>query len=527
MSADLVIRNAEVFTPEGFVGADLVVADGRIADLVPRGAPVDDAEQVEASGAWVTPGFIDLHAHCALRAFDEPTMAAKLSQGFTTQLICPDGLGPAPVDDAHLTARRSYLAGLEPAESPRWGWRGFDEYLSDLDACHPASDMAACVPHSAVRQVVMGDDDRAPTAEELVRMQELADRSLAGGGRAISFGMIYAPGLYARQPELQAMAQVAAKWGVPLVPHVRNEASECLAAMTEFIDACRATGAQLHVSHLKLIGNAHLLEPLLALLAGAAGQIPLTVDQYPYGAGSTVLSALLPPWANDGGPSAALARCRDRDDRRRMATDMHKGLAGWENIFGSCGAENITITQAVGAPEFEAQTLAEAADRLGTDPALAVMDILDRTGLDSAMIDHYASEDVVAAIYRESGSLLGSDGVFNPSPHPRLYGSTGRFLGRLAIRDGHVTPSEAIERMTQRSAEVLHLPDRGRIARGLRADLVVLDPAEFVDRATFADPCEFTAGVRGVWVAGQKVWDGTGSTGVTGPTGNLPGRVVR
>lgn len=521
MPADLVIRGAEVVTPDGFVNADLVVADGRISDLVPPDAPVGDAEQFVAPGAWVTPGFIDLHAHCALRPFDEPEMAAKISQGFTTQLICPDGLGPAPVDDAHLGARRSYLAGLEPATTPPWGWRGFAEYLSDLEACHPASEIAACVPHSAIRQVVMGDDDRPPTGDELVRMQELADRCIAEGGRAISFGMIYAPGLYAKQAELQAMAEVAARRGVPLVPHVRNEGSECLAAMTEFIDACRATGAQLHISHLKLIGSAHLLEPLLTLLDAAAGDIALTVDQYPYGAGSTVLSALLPPWANDGGPSATLARCRDRGDRRRMAADMHRGLAGWENIFGSCGAENITITQAAGASEFEAGTLAEAADRLATDPALAVMDVLDRTGLDSAMIDHYASDEVVATIYRESGSLVGSDGVFNPSPHPRLYGTTGRFLGRFAIRDGQVSPAEAIARMTQRSADVLHLPDRGRIARGLRADLVVLDPAEFADRATFADPCEFTAGVRGVWVAGQKVWDGTGSTG------NLPGRVLR
>lgn len=521
MSADLVIRNASTYTPEGFADVDVVVDDGAIAALVPRGEPVEATQTVDGSGRWLTPGFIDLHAHSALRPFDEPVMAAKTSQGFTTQLICLDGLGPAPVTDATLSARRTYLAGLEPAQAPQWQWRSFDEFLTAVDGARPAGDIVACVPHSAVRQVVMGDANRRPTDEELAQMKELASLCLDQGGRAISFGMIYAPGLYAHADELTAFAEVAAAHGVPLVPHVRNEAGGILEAMSEFIEASRATGAQLHVSHLKLIGNPHLLDPLLHLLADAAREIPLTVDQYPYGAGSTVLSALLPPWANDGGPAAVLEHCEDGATRERMKREMYGGLPGWENIFGSCGAERITITQADGRPELEGLTLQQAAAELGTDPALAVMDILIATGMNAAMIDHYATDDVVARIYRESGSLIGSDGVFNPAPHPRLYGTAGRFLGRMAIREGVVKPEEALRRMTAGPAEVLHLPDRGRIAPGLRADLTLLDPAEFVDTATFADPNQLNTGMEGVWVAGQRVWDAAGATGT------LAGHVVR
>jgi N-acyl-D-amino-acid deacylase len=521
MAADLVIRGADVHTPSGFIPADVVVIDGRVDGLVSRGATVADAETVYGDGCWLTPGFIDLHAHSALRSFDEPQMAAKVSQGFTTQLICPDGLGPAPVDDAHVAARRDYLAGLEPSSLVAWSWRSFDQYLSVLDASAPATDLISCVPHSAIRQVVMGDGDRDATGEELRQMQALTDASLAAGGAAVSFGMIYAPGMYGRGRELRALASVAAKYGVPLVPHVRNEAGESLAAMSEFIDACRETGARLHISHLKLIGNEDLLDQLLGLLEAAATQIDLTVDRYPYGAGSTLLTALLPPWAMAGGPEAALARVRDRAARRELAADMRHGLPGWENLYGSCGAENVTITQATGLDEVVGHTVAEAAEMLKCEPADAVVEICARTSLDAAMIDHYSTERVVHEIYRRSGSLLGSDGVFNPSPHPRLYGSTGRFLGRFAIRGGLASATDAIERMSGRSAALLGLSDRGHIAAGQRADLVLLNPHEFIDTATFTNPCSYTAGVYGVWVAGQQVWTGQASTAAR------PGRVIR
>ena len=514
MDASLAIRNADVVSVDGVRRSDVLVNDGLITAVGPDLSIGSAARTVDAAGRLLCPGFIDLHAHSALRPFDDPLLGAKIGQGFTTELICPDGLGPAPLTDATVDTRRRYLRGLEPSTGAGWDWRSMQSYLDALQVTRPSANMISCVPHSAVRESVMGNANRPPDRREMSAMKDLVAESLSAGARAVSCGMIYAPGLYADTNEILQIADTAAQYGVPLVPHVRNEAAGVIDSISEFVHVCEQTGAHLHVSHVKLVGVPHLLSDLLHTLSSAQDRIRLTCDQYPYGAGSTLLSALLPGYAFDGGPQATLERVRDHAERERMARDMEAGLPNWENLFRACGPENIVITQAGGdRSDAVSKTVAEVAEATGTDPAFAILDLLDHTELDACMIDHYSTEKVVREIFSSSGALVGSDGVFNPHPHPRLYGTAPRVLGRYALREKLITVSEAIRRLSTGPAGVLGLDDRGEIAVGKRADLVLIDPARYVDTATYDEPHQVPPGVELVTVGGITVWDNGNHTG--------------
>jgi N-acyl-D-amino-acid deacylase len=502
--------------------ADVGVASGHIAAIAPSLPREGSREVVAADGLMLCPGFIDLHAHSALEPFHNPRLDPKVAQGFTTEMINPDGLAPAPVSRTGWRDRRTYLQALEGPGPEEWSWSSIPEYLEALAGARPATTLVPSVGHNAVRDFVMGGARRAPTAEELRAMRREVRAGFDAGARALSFGLIYMPGAFAGTDELAALATEAARVGAPLVPHVRNEGEGVLQAVREMIDVARRAGAPLHLSHLKVVGHPRLIPSLLGLIDEARRSMDITFDQYPYGAGSTILAALLPPWAQEGGPGETLARLREREAREAIARDVAQGLPGWENIFRACGPGAIVISHA--APPRDAdvgKSVAALAQERGCDPWVAVVDLLTETALDAAMIDHYASEDAVRAIFRHPLHLVGSDAIFARHPHPRLYGTAARVLGRYALREKLISAEEAVARLTARAAWRIGLHDRGRIRPGLRADLVLLDPRSFLDTATYEEPRRPPEGVVGVWIAGQAVWRGNAHTGA------LPGGVVR
>jgi N-acyl-D-amino-acid deacylase len=491
----LVFRGADVYPGEGApFQADIGVADGKIVAVGDL-----EGDVVDATGAMLCPGFIDLHAHSALASFDDPLLTPKILQGFTTEVICPDGLAPAPVAD--WRARRSYLRALEGEGPEQWTWSTFDEYLEALDRTRPAPTLVPSAGHGSIREFVVGSGAVPPRLDEMRAQVRLA---LEAGARMLSFGLVYVPGRYAETPELVSVAEIAAEFDAPLVPHVRNEGRELLAAVDEMIGVARRTGARLHLSHLKSMAGEALIEPLLERVDDAGA----TFDQYPFGAGSTLLASLLPGWAQEGGADATLLRARDPAARRQIAHDVAHGLPGWENLLGELGADNVTVG---------GRTIAD----LGGDPVETVLDLLLDSELSAQMVVHYASEESVRRIAVHERQLVGSDGIFGPHPHPRLYATAPRFLGRFALRERLLPVHEAVARLTSRPADLLGLTDRGRIGVGQRADLVLLDPTRYVDAATYDEPKQSPDGVMGVWVAGERVVDAGRVTGAR------PGGVLR
>src|ERR671910_2486222 len=422
---DLLIKGALIFTGDGpALRADVGVSEGRISAVEPRLPTQTAGEVFDSAGLMLCPGFIDMHAHTALESFRDPRLEPKVAQGFTTELINPDGLAPAPVSEDRLDARRDYLRPLEGTGPERWTWSTFAEYLDALTGTRPAITLVPSIGHNAVRDFVMGGANRQPDREELRSMREEVRLGLEAGARTLSFGLIYIPGAFSQTDELVELAEEAAPFGAPLVPHVRNEADGVFEAVGEIVEGARRSGAPFHLSHLKVVGNPDLVEPLLELLERARADIDITFDQYPYGAGSTVLSSVLPPWAQEGGPSDTLRRLEDSAQREAMARDVERGLPNWDNSYRACGPANIVI---VHAPPPQAETvgksLAEVGEEWGRDPFIAALDLLGETDLDVTMIDHYATEETVRTIFRHPLHLVGSDGIFGDRPHPRLYGT--------------------------------------------------------------------------------------------------------
>jgi N-acyl-D-amino-acid deacylase len=524
---DLLLANGRVVDGTGspWFRADVAVRGDRIAavaaELPPRARAV-----VDVTGRVVAPGFIDMHSHNDLLHMVWPTCDPKIRQGITTEVVGQDGCGPAPVRPEFVAQRRENLAPLDGDPDLDWDWPTFAAYLEALVRRPGATNVAALATHGAVRSWVMGHEARPARPDEIAAMRPLVAEAMEAGAVGLSTGLIYNPCRYAETAELEALyAEAAARGGI-LVAHVRNEAEGLPAALEEMAALHRATGVPLHISHLKLIGrkNWHLVDEVLGFFEGArAAGIDITFDQYPYTAGSTLLSVVLPPWARDGGVAATLERLRDPAARERMRRDIAQGIAGWENIAGLCGWEGIMIAGVASAANsaLEGETVDSIARGRRADPFEVVADLLLQERMQICMVDFYGCEENVRAFAAHRLQTVGTDGVVAGRPHPRLWGTFPRILGRFVHEEAIEPLEEAVRKMTSAAANRLGLSDRGLVRPGMAADLVVFDPETVTERATYAEPELAPAGIEWVFVNGVAVVEKGAVTGAT------PGRVLR
>jgi dihydroorotase/N-acyl-D-amino-acid deacylase len=525
---DIIIRGGLLIDGIGAEArpADVGIQGDRIADI----GDLTEAEtrtSLDAGGMAVSPGFIDAHTHsdctCFLPDEHEVVKTAALLQGVTTEVCGNCGFSPFPV----LPATRDQTIRLvKPLlQIPPRDWSTFDEYADRVEEQGVHANLAPLVGHGSLRVAVMGFDQRSPSADELRSMKRLLEETLEQGAFGFSSGLIYAPGQYADTAELVELTAVAARFGRPYCTHMRGEADLVMRSMREALEIGRASGAALHISHHKVAGRANWgrTHETLALLDDArrTGQ-DVTCDVYPYTAGSTILHAILPGWAQAGGIGAMLERLRDRASRDRITHDLEEPSDTWENMVRAAGWDRITLATCPGHPEYEGHTIAELAENSGKSAADTAYDlILEERGA-ATMIIHHMHEDDVRRVIAYDGATIGSDGIPAPGkPHPRWAGTFARILGRYTREEGLLSLTDAIHKMTGMTAERFGLTDRGHIAPGKAADLVVFDPAGIADRATYDDPLQTAAGVRHVVVNGIPVV-------VNGAlTGSKPGRVVR
>lgn len=522
---DIVIRSGRVYDGTGnpWTKLDVGVEKGRIAvlgDLSKERA----REMVDAQNMAVSPGFIDAHAHSDLLCTEPGTHKIKVLQGVTSEVVGQDGVSVAPVSEATKGPWREQQKGLN-GDIGDWPWNSVEEYLRFLHEASMSGNVAYLVPHGAVRTLAMGFEGRRATTQEAKKMRDLVEEGMHQGAMGASTGLVYPPNVFSEKEELVAICEgVAAHDGCFMV-HIRNESTRSLEALDEVVDVARRSGVRLHVSHFKVAGrrNKDKFEPALARLDAAREEgIEVTFDQYPYTAGSTMLSAILPPWAHAGGTREMLGRLGDPDQREKMKRDF-EGNEDYENWVLSCGWKNVTVSSvpSEGNVDAEGKSVLQLAEMRGKEPADAALDLLLEEKAAVTMIVHWGDEEDVAHGMAHPLQTVGSDGIFGGKPHPRLYGTFARVLRRYAREKGVLSLEQAIRRMTGATAQLLRLGDRGLVREGCWADLVVFDPDEVADRSTYAAPLREPAGIQHVLVNGEvAVRDGA-------YTGATAGRVLR
>lgn len=509
---NLIIRSAKIIDGTGspWYKADLGIIGDKIAKVGNLSAQTAE-QMIDARGRVVCPGFIDMHTHSDLYVLEQRFISAKIRQGITTDLLGQDGIAAAPLPTQYVDAWRKNLSGLDGTPNIEWDWSDVDSYLKKIEGVGPSYNISFLVPHGNIRMQVMGLDGRAATPQEIAKMRQVLRESLQQGASGMSSGLIYPPCVYAELEEIQALCEVLAEFGAPFVVHQRSEGDEILESMEDLIRIAEKTGMHLHFSHFKICGklNWEKADAVLDLLESSRAQgIEITFDQYPYTAGSTMLSAILPPWAHAGGTNALLQRLSDPMERKRIKRDIANGLSGWDNIAAWAGWEGIYITSVVTGQNriVVGKNLREIAElRSDQDPADTALNLIYEEANAVGMIDFVMDDAVVSRMMAHPAGCFGSDGLLGGEPHPRAYGSFPRILGKYAREEQALTLIDAIRKATSQPARILGLHDRGIIREGLKADMVVLNPHTVIDQATYQNPRQYPKGIDYVIVNGKVV----------------------
>jgi dihydroorotase/N-acyl-D-amino-acid deacylase len=523
---DVIVRGGTVFDGEGGPGrrVDLGIQADRVATLEDLQSATAGLE-LDATGLTVSPGFIDTHTHSdgAWRLGPEHTdlVAASVRQGVTTEVCGNCGFSPFPLVEERRAELMRHMSLLLDTREP--DWHDLAGFTAAAEAAGLVANLAPLVGHGTLRACVLGLEDRPPNADELTAMKRLLAEALEQGAFGLSSGLIYTPGVYAGTEELIELARVAAAWNRPYASHIRGETDMVADSVREAIRIGREAGLPAHISHHKAAGrqNWGRTEETLGMIDRARREgSDVSLDVYPYTAGSTMLQALLPPWAQAGGPDAMLDRLSDAETRRRIVGEWEAGPPGWENLMRAAGWDGIVISSCPGATETEGRTIHELASDAGKLESTYLFDLLVEQRARATMIMHVMSEADVSRVVAYEGATIGSDGIPLPGkPHPRWAGSFARVLGRYS-REGGVDLSTLIHRMTGMAAQRFGLSDRGRLARGKLADVVVFDPDTVADRATYEQPLLAPDGISHVLVNGRAVVaDGA-------LTAERPGRVL-
>jgi len=497
--------------------ADVGIRGGRICAV---GVVREEASfTLDAAGMIVCPGFIDAHTHSDVFLLVEPGAPSKLRQGVTTEVLGNCGASAAPLLPGYMLPSdwRDKPVGAK--------WSSVAEFRTVLQQACPSVNAVLLAGHGNLRGGTVGYESRAARPDELALMIRRLEQALDEGARGMSTGLIYPPGMFAASGEIEALAGVLARRGGIYTTHMASEGDRLAECVDDNLRLARKTGVSVQISHLKTSGRRNWQKTgavLDAIRAARASGADVTADRYPYTYGCTDFDIIFPPWFQEGGRNAALARLEDPAVSARLRSELAAALS-----LTDAGGIVIASVFAPAMKRFRGRTLADAAAELETDPADAAVRIARADELRTTAFFHGMSEEDMFATLAEPYVMIGSDASLRAPegplsadyPHPRAYGTFPRFL-RFSLDGRTVPPGEAVRKMTSLPASRFGLSDRGVLKPGKAADITVFDPAEVRDLATPSAPHLFPAGIRHVIVNGQLAIE----NGI--PTGKRAGRVL-
>jgi dihydroorotase/N-acyl-D-amino-acid deacylase len=522
---DVLIKNGHIFDGAGnpWFAADVGITGDRIVAI----GDLHEAHgkrEIGAKGLAVSPGFIDMLGQSEISLLIDNRSLSKFSQGITSE-ITGEGASIAPQSDKTIAQSKAELEQFKLTID----WTTLDGYFQRLVKQGTPLNIGTYVGAAQIREVVIGDDDRAPTAAELETMKGLVAQAMKDGAFGLSTALIYPPGHYAKTDELIELAKVTGEYGGIYATHMRSEGATEMEALDEAIRIGREGHLPVEIFHLKVIGKARwgTMPKVVEKIEDArrAG-LDIRADQYPYVAGGTALASALPPWVANGGMAKLLERLKDPTVRARIKSEMAADHKDWENLYFDCGGGAGILLAGVENPDlkkYDGKTLAEMAKGEKKDELDALMDFVIADKARTGAIYFIASEEDLVYGLKQRWTSIGLDGsetsldgpLFEEHNHPRAFGSMPRFLGRY-VRDQKLMPlEEGIRKITSMPAQREHLTNRGMIKIGYFADVTIFDPATIIDEATYTEPNKLSRGVEYVLVNGQLEYEHGKLTGVT------------
>lgn len=524
---DFLITNASILDGTGQPAyvADLAIHHHRIAALGDL-ATLNARQIIKAESLTLMPGIIDPHSHADLilplaPARQSDLLRCKLAQGITTTIIGNCGLGCAPLGTAEATnILRAVNAWMTP-EVVDWKWRTVGEYLDQLASNSLSLNIATLAPHGPIRISAMGLAKGKPSRSQLRMMHKLTEQAMKDGALGLSTGLIYPPGMYSDFAELQSLAEVVQAHDGIYTSHIRGSSETLIPAVKELLNIGRTTGVRVHHSHNEAVGRAHWpkIERVLKMEEEAVKSgVRVSFDMFPYTAAATMMIAIYPPWALEGGVDALLARLQDTPTRERIRRDIatHKSSCapnGWpHNLVRATGWEAIRIGYVASRKNkrYENRSLLELGKLTGKEPFDAISDLLiAERGQVSMLIFEVTGEHDARELLSKyaqhplSAFCTDAEDYGRGLPHPAAYGAFAKILARFVREDKTLTLAGAVRKMTSYPAQIFGLQDRGVIRPGAFADLVLFDPKQIKDRATYAQPRRFATGIKAVFVNGS------------------------
>ena len=528
---DLLIKRGRVVDGSGRPGyvADVGIKADRIVSIGDLSKAIA-TRTIDAQGLVVAPGFIDMLGQSETYLLIDPRAMSKVMMGVTTE-ITGEGESIAPINERQIKEQEDFLKRFNLTID----WRTLDQYFKRLEKQGSGVNLGTFVGATQVREYVMGYDDRAPTAPELEQMKKLVADAMRDGALGVSTSLQYVPARFAKTSELVELAKVAHQYGGIYATHQRSEANTIDASLDEVFEIAQKAQIPVEIWHLKTAykKNWGRMPQILTRIKQARDRgLDVTADIYPYIAGSTSLSACLPPWAQEGGTDKMVTRLRDPQTRERLKKEISAEQSEWENIYlGSGGPSGVLIGSVVNRElePLQGKRISEIAAEQKKDPLDTVFDLIiaDR-GQTGAIYFMMTEADMRAAMQApfvsfctDSGARATDGPMAGSKSHPRGWGSYPRILGRYVRDEKLLTLEAAIHKMTGAPAARVGLRDRGLLREGMFADITVFDPAKVIDQATFESPNQFPIGIEYVLVNGKLSVDKGQRTPALG------GRVLR
>ncbi|WP_158282318.1 N-acyl-D-amino-acid deacylase family protein [Salipaludibacillus keqinensis] len=514
MKVDVVIKNGLVIDGSGKKGKHQLVAIKHDRIFLPKNDSEVEAERVvDAAGLVIAPGFIDIHTHSDLTLLVDSRGASKVSQGVTTEIIGNCGMAVAPCppkSKAHMIETGSFIY----SDEVEWFWENYKEYLKQFDVKGISMNVGFLLGHGAIRTAAMGLEDRKPTTAEMERMKQFVAEGMEQGAVGLSSGLVYPPGMFADVEELAELCKVVVEYGGIYSTHMRDEEDHLLDSIEESIDVARRSNVSLQVSHLKAVGRQNwgkVVQAIERLEEARKEGINAHYDFYPYPASSTSLTSQLPKWVHDGGWTKMAERITTPETREKIVKEVNPHIessVGWHSII-------VASVNTDANKGYEGKNLDEISVLKQMSPMEAMLDLIYEEKGAVKMVKFSMCEEDVATVAAGKLSMVGSDGyalakegpLSKGKPHPRSYGSFPRVFRKYQREQKLFSLEEAIYKMTGSVAEKLSFTDRGLIKQGFVADLVLFDPSEVKDMATYTDPHQYSEGIHSVYVSGKKAYE--------------------